>query len=363
MPPSFTFHIPTSNTSRSSLYSSHSATTRRTLHCFDTGATLRIQVPLHSKTGITLPFFLESPGFTPEITFARLCDVNHCAAADIFFTHPSLYSPYILRCYSLSTLRLSVYVPLIFYHVSSVCFVLTTFTYGHHLVLGSSCILQYYLHYAIPLYSNLLFCHLFLDTIICPIVQFHLCVHRKNSVFRYLHAKVCIVVYDRRFLLSPLPFELHRVLVIFVSYKYRAFFTSAVTLHSPAYSSAFSICSCNPSGVLDILHEIIREHQSLYRIFPYCDSLLCCFYRYLPLIHSLNKVSETYSAVVALLACSVIFLTIFKVFRLVPVSRGYQNFDMHSHGCDCTKAGIFRRRIGGVREVGEAAGNNTDDSS
>ena len=62
-------------------------------------------------------------------------------------------------------------------------------------------------------------------------------------------------VYDRKFIFFPLPFECYRVLLVPVNATTSHVFRFAVTLHFPVFSSAFSVCFCNPWGVSNIATE------------------------------------------------------------------------------------------------------------
>lgn len=71
----------------------------------------------------------------------------------------------------------------------------------------------------------------------------------------YLYAKGRILVYDRKFVVSPLPLESYRVHLVFITHNsYCALFY--VHRYSPfpsvLYSSAFPIRFCSPSGVSNI---------------------------------------------------------------------------------------------------------------
>ena len=49
-----------------------------------------------------------------------------------------------------------------------------------------------------------------------PVTFCYVCIPR--AVFRDIYAKVCMLVCDRQFIFSPLPFESHRAHLIFVTY-------------------------------------------------------------------------------------------------------------------------------------------------
>lgn len=89
------------------------------------------------------------------------------------------------------------------------------------------------------------------------------------------YVKVCILIHDRKLLLSSLVFELCRALLILVPYKCRPFVNVHCYSSFPsvfcAFSSASLLVFCYP-------HNIIDEPQCRHRMFSHSDSLVRCLY-------------------------------------------------------------------------------------
>lgn len=163
------------------------------------------------------------------------------------FTHPNIFLPAVNRTVSS---RFTNFAPHSHTCLVYFAFGMTTSIRVHNLIVTTTFISTHILTPGLTYESARITS--ILPKCALPFLLPTLCVHPMNTS-SYLYAKVCILVYDRSFLLPPLPCSFFQVPFILVTktYHFYAFFAFCATLHFLVYSSHFSIC-CNSSGVHDI---------------------------------------------------------------------------------------------------------------